>query len=353
MSDIYISEYIHLLKQLIAIPSFSKNEAKAADCLTDFIQKKKITVHREMNNIWLKNKYFDTEKPTILLNSHIDTVKPSTSWTLPPFQATGTQEKIHGLGSNDAGGALISLLAVFVACYDSKILPFNLLFAASAEEEITGKNGIEHLLPKLPKIALGIVGEPTKMNMAIAEKGLLVIDCEAMGKSGHAARNEGVNAIYKAINDIQWFRDYTFPKVSNLLGEVKMTVAQIEGGTKHNVVPDKCRFTVDIRTTELYTNQEVFDIVEKYITGKAVPRSFRCQSSRIEEEHPVVQCAKKMKIKCFGSPTMSDQVLMRFPSVKIGPGDSARSHAPDEYILTAEIEQGLDIYLKLLYELKL
>ncbi len=353
MSDTYISEYLHLLKQLIAIPSFSKEETEAADCLINFLKGKNIPIQREKNNIWLKNKFFNAGKPTVLLNSHIDTVKPSDGWTIGPFQAIEKQGCIYGLGSNDAGGALVSLLAVFITHYDNKNLPYNLVFAASAEEEITGKNGMEYLLRKLPEIALGIVGEPTGMQMAIAEKGLLVIDCEATGRAGHAARNEGVNAIYKAIKDIQWIQDYTFLKISDLLGKVKMTVAQIEGGTKHNVVPDKCRFTVDIRTTELYTNQEIFDIIEKHITSKVVARSFRCQSSRIDEDHPIVQCAKNMKINCFGSPTMSDQVLMRFPSIKIGPGNSARSHAPDEYIKTTEIEQGINIYLKLLNELKL
>lgn len=344
-------EAIKLLKQLIAIPSFSKEEQGTANAIEAHMKGKGVAVRRHLNNVWATNKYFDAAKPTILLNSHHDTVKPNKSYTKNPYSPVVEDGKLYGLGSNDAGGALVSLLATFLHFYDKKELKYNLVYAATAEEEISGANGIAALLPLIHKIDFAIVGEPTQMQLAIAEKGVIVLDCIAHGKSGHAAREEGVNAIYEAMKDIEWFKSFSFPKISPLLGPVKMTVTIIKAGTQHNVVPDTCEFTVDIRVNECYANEEVLDIIKKNVKCEAKARSLRLKSSFIVEEHPIVKAGKSLGLKTYGSPTISDRALMPFTSLKIGPGDSARSHIADEFIYLEEIKTGIDTYIKMLDKL--
>ncbi|HTB06633.1 MAG TPA: M20 family metallo-hydrolase [Bacteroidia bacterium] len=343
-------EIIELLQRLISIPSFSKEEDKTADAIESLLKNNGVSVKRHLNNVWATNKHFDSAKPTILLNSHHDTVKPNQGYTKDPFKATIEDGKLYGLGSNDAGGALVSLLATFLYFYD-KPIAYNLIFAATSEEEISGKNGIEALLPLLGKIDFAIVGEPTQMQLAIAEKGLMVLDCVAHGKSGHAAREEGVNAIYLAMKDIEWFNTFQFPKVSALLGPVKMSVTIINGGTQHNVVPDTCTYTVDVRVNECYTNEEILEIIAGHVKSAVKARSLRLKSSFIAEEHPIVKAGKHQRLRVFGSPTISDRALMPFPSLKIGPGDSARSHIADEFIYIEEIENGIDLYINMLTKL--
>jgi acetylornithine deacetylase len=344
-------EAIALLKQLIAIPSFSREEDKTADLLAQFMQSKGIVVQRKLNNICALNKYCKKALPTLLLNSHHDTVKPNAGYSLNPFEPIVKDGKLYGLGSNDAGGALVSLLATFIYFYDKTHLKYNLVFAATAEEEISGENGIRTMLPDMGAIDIGIVGEPTQMNLAIAEKGLMVLDCTAYGVSGHAAREEGENALYKALKDIEWFRTFQFPKVSEALGSVKMSVTVINAGTQHNVVPDRCFFTVDVRTTDKYTNEEALEIIRQHVQSEIKPRSTRINSSGISKEHPLVKAGVNLGRKTFGSPTTSDQALMDFPTVKIGPGDSARSHTADEYIYVEEIKEGIELYIKMLKQL--
>jgi acetylornithine deacetylase len=343
-------EIIELLQQLISIPSFSKEEDKTADVIESFLKQKGVVVKRHLNNVWATNKYYVSAKPTILLNSHHDTVKPNQGYTKDPFKAGIEDGKLYGLGSNDAGGALVSLLATFLHFYD-KQLAYNLIFAASAEEEISGKNGIEALLPIIGKIDFAIVGEPTQMQLAIAEKGLMVLDCIAYGKSGHAAREEGINAISMAMKDIDWFNTFQFPKISPLLGPVKMSVTVINGGTQHNVVPGTCTFTVDVRVNECYTNEEVLEIISKNVECGIKARSLRLKSSFIAEEHPIVKAGKALGLKVYGSPTISDRALMPFPSLKVGPGDSARSHIADEFIYVEEIDKGIELYINMLNKL--
>jgi acetylornithine deacetylase len=343
------SDALNLLKQLIAIPSLSKEENKTADAIGSFLKEKKIAVNRYLNNVWAVNKYFDKEKYTVLLNSHHDTVKPNEGYINNPFDAFEKDGKLFGLGSNDAGGPLVSLIAVFVHFYNAKDLPFNLVLAATAEEEITGHNGIEILLPLLPKIDCGIVGEPTLMKMAIADKGLLVLDCIARGVAGHAARNEGDNAIYKAIKDIEWLSAYQFSKVSSFLGPVHMAVTSVNTPNKtHNIVPSECSFVVDIRVNELYSFEEILLEINKNIQSEVMPRSTRLRPSFIEKDHPLVIAGNKLKLESYGSPTCSDRALMNFPTLKIGPGDSARSHSADEYIFVDEIKGGIELYIQLL-----
>lgn len=344
---------INLLRELIATPSLSGEEGGTANLLAGFLQGYGVPVERELNNVWARNKSFDPELPTILLNSHHDTVKPSAGYTLNPYEPKEEEGKLYGLGSNDAGGALVSLLAVFMYFYDKPLSGYNVIFAATAEEEISGKNGVSSILPRLGKIDLGIVGEPTLMQMAIAEKGLMVLDCRATGKSGHAARDEGENAIYKAIKDIEWIRNFAFPRVSSFLGPVKMTVTQVKAGSQHNVIPDTCEFVVDIRVNEQYSNREILAYLEKNLASVVKPRSLRLNSSAISLEHPVVVRGMELGLDCYGSPTLSDQALMDFTTLKIGPGDSARSHTADEFIYTEEIERGIDLYIALLEGLKL
>ena len=350
IDDLY-SDAINLLKGLIAIPSFSKEEDKTAAYLEIFFQQKNIKTNRYLNNVWATNKYFDSSKPTILLNSHHDTVKPNKGFTLNPFEPIEKEGKLYGLGSNDAGGPLVSLLATFVHFYEEDI-PFNIVVAATAEEEISGKNGIEILLPQLPKIDCAIVGEPTLLNMAVAEKGLLVLDCTAHGTAGHAARNEGVNALYIAVKDIEWLSTYQFPKVSSLLGPVHIAVTSISTENKtHNIVPSECSFLVDIRVNELYSFEEIISVIKENIKSEIHPRSIRLKSSFINQDHPLVKAGIQLGISTYGSPTCSDMALMPFPSLKIGPGDSARSHSADEFIYVDEIRKGINTYVELLKKL--
>ena len=346
---ILFQESIALLKALISTPSFSREETTTATIIEQFFQQKQIPAHRYLNNIWAVNQYFDPNKPVLLLNSHHDTVKPNPAYTLDPFMPIEKDGKLYGLGSNDAGGALVSLLAVFLFYYEHKHLPYNLLFAATAEEEISGKNGIEALLPHLPTISCGIVGEPTQMQMAIAERGLLVLDVTATGKPGHAARNEGENALYKAMKDIDWLSQYQFEKISDLLGPVKMSVTVIETENKaHNVVPAVCRFVVDVRVNELYSFEEILTTIQNNISSTAVPRSLRIKSTAISQEHPLVIAGTQLGRSSYGSPTTSDKALMPFVTLKMGPGDSARSHSADEFIYLNEIQEGIALYIALL-----
>jgi acetylornithine deacetylase/succinyl-diaminopimelate desuccinylase-like protein len=342
---------IDLLKELISIPSFSKEEDKTADAIVRFLQKHHVQVNRSGNNVWAQNKYFDLSKPTILLNSHHDTVKPNSGYTRDPFQAAIVDGKLFGLGSSDAGGPLVSLIATFLHFYEQQDLKYNLVLAATAEEEISGVHGIESIWSSLPKIDFAIVGEPTQCEMAVAEKGLVVLDCVAKGKSGHAAREEGVNAIYEALHDIEWFRTFQFPKVSDTLGKVKMTVTVIQAGSQHNVVPAECKFTVDVRVTDAYTLEEALEIIRKNVTCEVTPRSLRLRSSGIAADHALVKAADKLGIKKYGSPTTSDQALIPVTSVKIGPGDSARSHSADEFIFIDEIGKGIQTYIALIENL--
>lgn len=339
---------IELLKDLIQTESFSKQEDETANIIEEFFRERNIPYRRKKNNIWAKNKNFDASKPTVLLNSHHDTVKPNPSWTLNPLNPLVKDGKLFGLGSNDAGGCLVSLIATFCFFYYRNDLKYNIIMAATAEEEISGREGLEMVVPDLPEIEFAIVGEPTEMHLAVAEKGLLVLDCIAHGKSGHAARDEGENALYKAVNDIAWFQSYKFPKISENLGPIKMSVTMINAGSQHNVVPDTCKFTVDIRVTEQYTLEEITDVVKQNIESEVVPRSIRLRPSSIPKEHPIVQAGISMGRNTYGSPTTSDQALLDCPSLKMGPGDSARSHTADEYVYLSEVEEGIQLYITML-----
>lgn len=342
------TKYIALLKQLISTPSFSREEDKTAHILQNFIETEGYKTERLANNVWVWAEQPKPELPTILLNSHHDTVRPNASWERDPFQAVAEDGRLYGLGSNDAGGALICLLAAFMGLAQQKERFYNLVFLASAEEEISGKNGVELALTKLGKIDFAIVGEPTGMHMAVAEKGLLVIDAIAHGKAGHAAREEGNNAIYMAMRDIERIRRYRFPQTSALLGEVKMTVTQINAGTQHNVVPDECHFVIDVRTNEYYKNEEIFQMLKSQLQSSLKARSFRLNSSSITTLHPIVKRGQALGRQSYGSPTLSDQALMPFSTLKMGPGESARSHTADEFILIGELEQGYRLYLEML-----
>lgn len=339
---------IGLLKRLIATPSFSREEEQTALILEAFLTDQGIPFQRKKNNIWAYNRHFDPAKPTVLLNSHHDTVKPNKSWTLDPFEPLVRDGKLYGLGSNDAGGCLVSLIATFCYFYDRTDFAYNVMLAISAEEEISGRDGLEYIVADLPPISFAIVGEPTQMHLAVAEKGLLVLDCTAHGRSGHAARNEGENAIYKAIQDINWLTTYQFPNVSPTLGPVKMSVTMINAGTQHNVVPDACTFTVDVRVTEQYTLEEVIDIIREHIQAEVKPRSIRLKPSSIPVDHPIVQAGITLGRTTYGSPTTSDQALLDCPSLKCGPGHSERSHTADEFIYLHEIEEGIGLYIQML-----
>ena len=342
---------VEVLSTLISIRSLSKEEEPALDFIKSILKSYDISFTIERNNVWAKNKYFDSNKRTILLNSHLDTVKPNKGYTRDPFQPEIEDGKLYGLGSNDAGGALVTLLGTFLHFFNEKDLPFNLVFAASAEEEISGKNGMEFLFPRLPKIDFAIVGEPTLLNIAIAEKGLMVLDCKSIGKSAHAARNEGVNAIYEAIKDINWFSNYIFPKKSDTTGSVNMSVTVIKSGSQHNVVPSECDFVVDVRVNDKYTNQEVLEIIKSNVSCNVSARSTRLNSSGVNDANPIRLVAEKLDIKTYGSPTLSDQSLMPCDSIKMGPGDSARSHTADEFIYIDELEQAIPKYIAVLTQL--
>ena len=347
-----ISESVDLLKAMIEIPSLSREEKNVTDFLEDKLSEWGLKVTRSRNNIWVRNANWSEGKPVILFNSHVDTVRSGKGWTYDPFKATVEGDRLTGLGSNDAGASVVALLGAFRYFYNAENLSYNLLYCASAEEEISGENGVASVLDQLGEIDLAIVGEPTQMHIAIAEKGLIVLDCEAKGRAGHAARNEGDNAIYKAIKDIQILQQYRFPLESPMLGPVKMTVTQIEAGNQHNVVPDSCRFVVDVRTNEFYSNDEVFHKIADLVESEVKPRSFRLNSSGISPDHPLVKRGISMGLTTYGSPTTSDQAVIPYPSIKMGPGDSARSHTADEYILISEISAGIETYIKLLDGLK-
>lgn len=349
MSTELTNDAVSLLSDLISIPSFSREEKAVADFLENYIESRGYVATRSGNNVWLMSPGFDTNKPTILLNSHIDTVKPVSGWNKDPFTPVLENGQLYGLGSNDAGASVVSLLHAYFHLTQQQ-QAYNLIFAATAEEEVSGKNGIESLVKELPEIHFAIVGEPTGMNAAIAEKGLMVLDCTVQGKAGHAARNEGDNAIYKAMKYVDWFRTYQFAKVSELLGPVKMSVTQINAGTQHNVIPDKCTFVVDIRSNELYSNQQILDEIKTQIDCEITPRSTRLGSSATPQQHPILKKINKLGRSCFGSPTLSDQALLSVPSIKMGPGNSARSHTADEYILVSEINDAIKTYIELLHK---
>jgi acetylornithine deacetylase len=341
---------LQLLQELIAIPSFSREEAGTATKIESFLNDKGVTTFRSGNNVWASQANFDHTRPTVLLNSHHDTVRPNPQYTRDPFFPEIIDGKLYGLGSNDAGGPLVSLVATFLHYYQRKDLKYNVVLAATAEEEISGTGGIESIWRELPNIDFAIVGEPTLCDIATAEKGLMVLDCIAHGKAGHAAREEGINAIYEALTDIEWFRTYRFPKVSAALGPIKMTVTIINAGKQHNVVPAECHYTVDVRVTDAYTLEEVLEVIKSYVKSDVKPRSLRMRSSGISTDHPLVIAASKLGMRQYGSPTTSDQALIPVPSVKMGPGDSARSHTADEFIYVEEIRKGIDAYIRLLNE---
>ncbi len=346
------NEAVSLLKQLISTPSFSKEENDTAEIICAFFTKHEVPFARVGNNIYAKNKQYDVNKPSILLNSHHDTVLPNKGYTLDPFTPVEKDGKLFGLGSNDAGGCLVSLMATFLHFYNQSNTSHNVVFAASAEEEISGVNGIELVLPYLGNIDFGIVGEPTKLEMAVAERGLMVIDCLAIGKAGHAARNEGENALYKAVDDINWIRNYKFDKVSGLLGESRLSVTVIDTDNKqHNVVPAQCKFVVDVRVNELYTFEEILDALKTNLKSQFKPRTTRMKSTSISLSHPLVLAGIKLGKGYYGSPTTSDKALMPFPTLKMGPGDSARSHTADEFIYFKEIEEGIETYIKLVEQI--
>lgn len=344
----YTGEAVSLLSHLIATPSVSRDERRAADIMEEELTRCGFTPHREANNVWTIGPCQREDRPTLLLNAHIDTVKPVASYTRNPYEPSLEDGTLYGLGSNDCGGGLVSLLQVFRELSASERCPYNLVYLASAEEEVSGKDGISRALPLLPHVDVAIVGEPTGMQPAVAEKGLMVVDITAHGKSGHAARNEGVNAIYEALDDLCWIRSHRFDRVSQFLGPTKMQATVVNAGTQHNVVPDECKIVVDVRTNELYTNEEVFDIISSHCKSECRARSFRLHSSRIDLNHPLVERCVALGLQPFGSPTLSDQALMPFASLKLGPGQSARSHSANEYIKVSEIEHAIGLYLRLL-----
>lgn len=349
----YYEDALQLLQRLICCPSFSKQEQGTAEILYQFLVAKNVVVYRSQNNVWAFNKYYEASKPTLLLNSHHDTVAPNHSYTNNPFCPIIKDDKLYGLGSNDAGASLVALLMCFLNFYNHQNLAFNIVFAATAEEEISGKNGIESVLPHLGKVSCAIVGEPTLMQAAVTERGLLVLDITVKGVAGHAARNEGENAIYKSLPIIHWFQNYKFPKESNLLGAVKMSVTQVNAGSQHNVVPDECNLVVDIRVNDCYELEEIVATIKAAINTEFKVRSLRLKSTSIPAQHPLVLAAQKTGAFCFGSSTLSDKALMPFPALKIGPGDSARSHTADEFIFLHELEEGIKTYIQILKNLEL
>lgn len=351
MKDNLSQQAIALLEQLIATPSFSKEEHLTSDLISNFLEKNGVSIHRELFNVWAFNKHYDPSKPTILLNSHHDTVRPNKDYTRDPFKPEVIDGKLYGLGSNDAGGCLVSLIATFLYFYEQEGLKYNFCIAATAEEEISGNNGLEYVIPKLGELEFAIVGEPTLMDLAVAERGLMVLDCVAKGRSGHAARNEGDNAIFKAIKDIEWFNSYQFPKVSEEFGPIKMSVTMINAGTQHNVVPSTCDFVVDVRVTDAYTNEEVLEMIRQHVDCDVNARSTRLKPSSIAKDHPIVQAGIALGRTTYGSPTTSDQALLSIPSLKCGPGDSARSHTADEFVYVNEIEEGIALYIEMLKQI--
>lgn len=351
MKDNLTQEAIALLERLIASPSFSKEEHLTSDLIAAYLESHGVAIHRELFNVWAFNKHYDPSKPTILLNSHHDTVRPNKDYTRDPFKPEIIDGKLFGLGSNDAGGCLVSLIATFLYFYDKEGMKYNFCIAATAEEEISGNDGLEYVIPKLGELEFAIVGEPTQMHLAVAERGLMVLDCVAKGRSGHAARNEGDNAIFKAIKDIEWFNTYQFPKVSEEFGPIKMSVTMINAGTQHNVVPSTCDFVVDVRVTDAYTNEEVLEMVRQHVDCDVNARSTRLKPSSIVKDHPIVKAGIALGRETYGSPTTSDQALLSIPSLKCGPGDSARSHTADEFVYVEEIKEGIALYIEMLTQI--
>ncbi len=342
-------EAVSLLQKLIATPSVSRDETKAADIMQEAMESYGFTPTRVGNNLWIQSKDWSDNRPTLLLNAHIDTVKPVASWTRDPFAPTIEDDTLYGLGSNDCGGGLVSLLQVFRELVNSRIaLPYNLVYLASCEEEVSGINGIRSVIDRLPKIDVAIVGEPTGMQPAVAEKGLMVIDMTAHGKSGHAARGEGINAIYEALDDMCWIRNYKYQKVSDFLGPTVMNLTVVNSGTQHNVIPDECKMIVDVRTNENYDNEEVFRFIDEHTKSDCKARSYHLRSSKISLDHPLVKRCVAMGKKPFGSPTLSDQALMPWESFKLGPGESSRSHSADEFIRISEIRDAIETYIQLI-----
>lgn len=350
--DNLTTEAVSLLMQMIATPSVSRDEAAVADKFEAWLKEMQLNPQRHGNNIWCVCLDYDASKPTLLLDAHLDTVKPVNGWETDPYQPILKDGVLYGLGSNDDGASVVSLLQAF-RVLTKKVQSYNLVFSSSSEEEVSGKNGFESALPLMPPITVALAGEPTGMHPAVAEKGLMVLDVTAYGKAGHAARNEGDNALYKVLDDIRWFRDYQFEKVSPTLGPVKTSVTMIQAGTQHNVIPDKCSFVVDVRSNDCYSNQEIYELICEHTTCEVKARSFRLNSSGISMEHPLVKKAVEMGRKPFGSPTLSNQALMPFPSMKMGPGDSARSHTANEYIKVEEIREAISKYVELLDGLQL
>ena len=344
---------IELLKQLIATPSFSGEEGNTALLISSWLETANVDVNRFKNNIWAKNKYFDESKPSLLLNSHHDTVKPNKAYTNAPFEPLDDGTTLHGLGSNDAGGSLVALLAVFTHFYPLKNLAYNVIIAATAEEENSGPNGLNQLMQFLPPIDFAIVGEPTQMQLAVAEKGLIVIDASAKGIPGHAAHNNTINPIAIALDDIQLIHRCQFPKTSEFLGDVKLSVTQIQAGEQHNVVPAQCQYVIDVRVNEHYSNQEIFKEIDRFTKSELKARSFKHNSSSISLDHPIVKAGLALGRKTYGSPTLSDQAVLTCPSLKMGPGNSKRSHQANEYIYLAEIEEGIHLYIQILNQLLL
>ncbi|MCG8475210.1 MAG: M20 family metallo-hydrolase [Cytophagales bacterium] len=346
MTELY-TEAVELLQDLIRLPSFSKEEDQTAEVIFAWLKSRGVEVRRHKNNVWAVNRHFDRTKPSVLLNSHHDTVRPNKGYTRDPFAPVIEDGKLYGLGSNDAGGSLVSLLALFVNFYEKENLAYNLIMTATAEEENSGSDGLESLLKHLPEHEFAVVGEPTDMHLAVAEKGLLVIDGVALGKSGHAAHNNTENALLKAVEDINWINDYDFEKESGTLGKVKMSVTQIHAGQQHNVVPASCQFVVDVRVNDCYSNREVFEIIDRHTKSQMTARSFRLNSSSIPLVHPLVQAGKALGRETYGSPTVSDQAVLSGPSLKLGVGSSLRSHSADEFVLLDEIKQGIELYIRL------
>lgn len=347
----YKQEAVEFLIKLITTPSISREEDQTADLVAVYLEVRGAEVQRLENNVWARNKFYDASKPTVLLNSHHDTVKPNQGYTRDPFYAEIEGDQLFGLGSNDAGASLASLMQVFFYYFDKEDLNYNFVFAATAEEEISGKNGMELVKNQFGPIDFAVVGEPTEMNVAIAEKGLMVLDCKAIGRAGHAAREEGESALYKAIDDINWFRNFKFEKESAYLGPIKMSATMIQAGTQHNVVPDVCDYVVDVRTTDAYSNLETVEIIRKHVQATVTPRSTRLNPSGISADHPFVKAAVEIGATTYGSPTLSDQALLDVPSLKMGPGKSARSHTPDEFVLISEIEGAIERYIQIFNQL--
>ena len=341
-------EAIELLKKLIETPSFSSEEDKTALLIEAWFIENEIPFERNNNNIWAYNLHFDKSKPTLLLNSHHDTVNPNQGYTIDPFSAIVEGDKLFGLGSNDAGGCLVSLMAAFTHLHKAENLSHNIVIVASAEEESSGQNGLNSVLKFLPELDCAIVGEPTQMQLAIAEKGLVVLDVQVLGTASHAAHVNLDNPIMKTIGILEWFKNYQFDKVSQVLGPVKATVTQINAGKQHNVVPSECNLVVDIRVNEKYTNQEIVDIINQNIEAVVKPRSLNLKASSIPENHGLVQAGIALGRTTYGSPTLSDQSVLECQSLKLGPGNSLRSHTSNEFIYLSEIEEGIEIYIKIL-----